>query len=244
MTHATEATLVAIRDGALVDADESIHVFGCEVCTDELDRVTARSVRVGRALDDDDISIDIEAAKASVRARLDRKRAAERPRRRYHLPLGRAAALLLVAAGAASALPGSPVREWIGLGTADGPTAPTTATSQEVPTPSGIEVAVSARGITVTLRGVPAAEQVQVVWLDEQLARISAADGSSYTFADGRAEAVVTGGPVSVALPRSGPAMLEINGTVVLSRSGETLTLPLGSVRRDDDGIVLTVPDR
>lgn len=244
MSHASEAVLVAIRDGALVDADDSIHVSGCDVCSGELDRVSQRAFRVRAAIDDMDTPIDVERAKAAVRARLDRKRASERPRRNFSLPLGRAAALLLVAAGAASALPGSPVRAWLGVDGAVDPATASTEAVQEVPGPGGIEVPVTDAGIIVTLRGVPAAEEVLVVWLDEPLARISAADGSSYGFADGRAEAVVTGGPVSVSLPRTGAARLEINGSLVLSRSGETVTLPLGSVSRDDDRVVLTVPDR
>lgn len=244
MSHATEGILVAIRDRALVDADESIHVSGCDVCSADLERVTARAGRVEDALDGFDTPIDMERAKASVRAKLDRKRASERPRRQFPLTLGRAAGILLVAAGAVSALPGSPVRAWLG---ADGGVAPTTTAVeglQEAPVPGGIEVPVSEDGITVSLRGVPSAEEVRVLWLDEPIARISAADGSSFSYADGRAEAVVTGGPLSVSLPRAGSVHLEINGAVALSRTGETLSLPLGSVTRGDDEVVLAVPDR
>ena len=50
MTHAVDGTLVAIRDGALIDADEGIHVSGCDVCARELERAVERSDRVRAAL--------------------------------------------------------------------------------------------------------------------------------------------------------------------------------------------------
>jgi len=242
MTHVAEGTLLAIRDGALVDTDDTIHVSGCEVCSSELGRISERAERIGAALRSLDTTIDVERAKASVRARLDRKLAAERPRRRFALPFGRAAAVLLLAAGAASAMPGSPVREWLGFGPSAAVPAETAVPQSAGPT--GIEVPVSDQGITIALRGVPVAEEVEVMWIDEPLARISAADGSTYRMADGRAEAVITGGPVSISLPRTGTAVLEINGAVVLTRSGDAVSLPMGSLSSDDDRIVLTVPER
>lgn len=242
MSHVAEGTLLAIRDGVLVDADDTIHVSGCEACSSELVRINERADRISAALKDLDTTVDIERAKSAVRARLDRKLAAERPRRRFAIPLGRVAALLLVAAGAASAMPGSPVRAWLGVGSST--RVPEAVTAQPDFGPAGIEVAVSDAGITIALRGVPVAEEVEVVWIDEALARISAADGSTYRLADGRAEAVITGGPISVSLPRTGTAVIEINGAVVLTRSGDALSLPLGSLSSDDDRTVLMVPER
>lgn len=242
MTHVAEGTLLAIRDGALVDTDDTIHVSGCEACSSELGRISERAERIGDALKGLDTTIDVERAKASVRARLDRKMAAERPRRHFTLPFGRAAAILLLAAGAASAMPGSPVREWLGIGAPAEVTA--VAAVQPAAGPAGIEVPVSDQGITIALRGVPIGEEVEVVWIDEPLARISADDGSTYRIEDGRAEAVITGGPVSISLPRTGAAVLEINGAVVLTRSDDAVSLPMGSLSSDDDRIVLTVPER
>ncbi len=243
MSHVLEGTLTAIRDGALVDADDTVHLSGCDVCTGELARLTERSTRIAASFDHFEATIDVERAKEAVRARLDRKRAAERPRRSFSVPVGRAAALLLVAAGAVSALPGSPVRAWLGL---DAPAVSETTTGamQQDPGPAGIEVPVSEAGVTIALRGVPVAEEIEVEWIDEAIARISAADGSSYSVGDRRAEAVVTGGPVVVALPRSAPVVLEINGVVMLTRSSGSVSMPLGSVSSNENRITLSVPDR
>ena len=108
----------------------------------------------------------------------------------------------------------------------------------------GIEVPVGAAGIVVSLRDVPTGE-IEVAWIDGGVARITAGDGSRYTFADGRAEASVTRGPVLVELPRGmSPVSLEVNGRMVLVRTEAGLELPSGSLSRGPDRIVIMINQR
>lgn len=243
MTHLNEGIVIAIRDGALVPGDARVHAEECSVCAEALARARQRAEDIAEILGSMTADVDVEAAKASVRARLDELRAAERLRRRWIPSLGRAAALLLVAAGAAYALPGSPVRGWIESTqerlTVDPPVA---ATSQERVDGSRIEVAVPDEGIHVGLRSVAPGAEVQVVWLDEPVARISAAAGSSYSFAEGRAEAVVTAGDVRLEIFRGARAVsIEINGRMVYEGSSDSPRLLEGVVTRNEDRMIFTI---
>ncbi|MEM7414689.1 MAG: hypothetical protein AAF389_04270 [Gemmatimonadota bacterium] len=241
MTRSDEGTIVAMRDGALVDADDRMRVENSPAGMEELREAGRRADRIADTLAHYPTPIDLDRAKAEVRARLDAQRRAERPRPRIHLTLGKAASLVLLGAAAASALPNSPVRSWV-----EGRLTP--AASVEVAAPivaagEEIEVPVGTDGLVVALRGVPEGEEIEVLWTVERTARISAADGSSFTFAAGRAEAIVTGGPVLLVLPQSaGPIRVDVNGRRVLSRQASDVELPEGSVEESAERIILAVP--
>ena len=241
MTRCDEGTVVSVRDGALIDADDRLHIESCPQCTEELREAELRAERIAAELALDPIVVDTEAAKAAVRARLDALRGAEKPRRHIRRPLGQAAAFVLLGTAAAAALPSSPVRSWIDS-RIQPPVAVETTTAAEVG-PATIEVPVGDEGLTVSLRGVPEGEQIEVVWTEEATAEISAADGSSYAIAEGRAEAVVTGGPIRLTLPSlAGPIRVEVNGRRVLPRRAEEIELPEGSIEESTSRLLLAVP--
>lgn len=247
MTHLDEGTILALRDGALVTGDAREHIASCGRCAGALGEAGRRADAVAQALATIDRPVDVEAAKARVRARLDR--APERnPVRTLGVGhLGRAAAILLLAAGAVTAaLPGSPVRDWL-RPTPDATTVPpeaVAAIAQEAHE-GGIVVSVPDGRIDVVLTGVQAGSRLDVVWRDAATARISAAAGSSFSYAEGRAEARVSAGPVRVELPRYAPVVsISVDGRTYLRRSSSGLELLAPVVEQSDDLIRFVVRER
>jgi hypothetical protein len=239
-----EGTIAAMRDGALLSTDAHLHVEACDACREALDSAKVRAAEVASDLETLDLPIDVEAAKTRVRERMDAMRSAERPQRGRPWYVGRAAALLLLTAGAAYALPGSPVRDWISpSATHDDESAGVT--GPRAPEPLGIEVDVPDGRIRITLRGMIAESELEVVWLDTPTARISAALGSSYSLAEGHLQATVTAGPVRVEIPRGASMIsIEVNGRMVLQRSEDGLELPGQVLGQDPDRILFSIPER
>jgi hypothetical protein len=233
-----------MRDGALLSTDAHLHVEACDACREALDSAKVRAAEVASDLETLDLPIDVEAAKTRVRERMDAMRSAERPQRGRPWYVGRAAALLLLTAGAAYALPGSPVRDWISpSATHDDESAGVT--GPRAPEPLGIEVDVPDGRIRITLRGMIAESELEVVWLDTPTARISAALGSSYSLAEGHLQATVTAGPVRVEIPRGASMIsIEVNGRMVLQRSEDGLELPGQVLGQDPDRILFSIPER
>lgn len=247
MSHLDGGTVVAIRDGALVDTDAEEHLGDCSQCQSLLSDALRRSELIGASLAEMDTTIDVAAAKAAVRERLDAHRDGA-PRRAGPLPrhMGRAAAILLVAAGAAYAMPGSPVPGWLFDATPEGTIeGPAPVAVQEAPNEGGIEVNVPDGRIRVVVTGVTPGSTVEVIWTDGATARISAAAGSSFSFGDGRAEATVAPGPVRIELPRFAAAVsLEVDGRTYLRRDSAPLEVLEPVAERTDDLIRFVVPER
>lgn len=244
MTHLEEGTIVAIRDGQLVDADAKAHVGTCAQCASALDGARRRAELVSSALSLLDAPVDTKRAKQVVRRRLDHQREADTATTRWVVHLRRAAAVVLLTAGAAYALPGSPVRGWLGPEPETVDTPPGTTSAQESAR-GGIEVLVPDGRIRVSLTQVQPGVTIEVVWTDEARARISAAPGSSFSFGDGRAEADVAGGPVLVELPRLAPVIsLVVDGRTYLRRSSGPLEVLEPTVQRTDDRLRFVVSAR
>jgi len=245
MTHLDEGTLTALRDGEAEEAARD-HLHGCSDCQTALREARNRAETIESLLADLDEPLDVEGAKASVRARLDtgpwRHQARRTP---WSSGLGRAAAVLLVAAGAASALPGSPVREWItgtsrvrdeGVGASQG---------LPVQQQSGIAVQVEDRTLRIAIDGATPGSELEVLFTEGETARIAAPAGSGFSFGDGILEARVVSGPVRVELPSGAVlATLDLNGRRYLSRRDGVLDVLGPSSERRDTRIVFTVPDR
>lgn len=247
MKHLDEGTIVALRDGALVLSDVRTHAGECSVCAEALGAAEKRAATIARALHSIVVPVDVEAAKARVRARLDGQRAAEVPRARILWPLGRAAVLLLVGAGAAYAIPGSPIRAWLDpveVAPSHGAATSTVVEPQAVED-GGIEVGLRSGAIAISLTGVGDAEQITVTWVDEPVARISAPAGSSYGFAEGRAEVSVTPGPVRIEVDRAATSVvLEVNGRMVLGGPAANPRVTAEVATQTPDQIVFTLPQR
>jgi hypothetical protein len=242
MSHLSDGTIVAIRDGALVAGDARIHAMECPVCAEALEDAGRRAAAIESALSLTSAAVAVDDAKARVRARLDARRAGERPRRRFSLPLGRAAGLILLAGGAVYAMPGSPVRDWVGeIGVGARVDPLPASTSQEWSRAGSIEVQIPDEGIHIGLRSVTPGTVVQLLWLDDPIARITAAEGSSYSFAEGRAVAMVAPGPVRIEIFRDTPTVsLEVNGRMVFQGSASTPSLLESVGVRESDRVVFT----
>ncbi len=247
MSHLEHGTITAIRDGALVTGDAREHLGGCPRCRAELERAGRRADRIATALAGLDVPVDTASAKAAVRRRLDARRDRDsRPERHWRRHLGRAAAIVLATAGAAYAVPGSPVREILRpvvVPVAPGPTE--SAATQEAPQEGGIAVSVPDGRIRVLVRDAAPGTEIEVVWVDAASARVLAAPGSSFSFGEGRAEATVAPGPVRVHLPRFAPDVtLEVDGRPYLRRAATELELLERPISTSDDRIRFVVPGR
>jgi antitoxin (DNA-binding transcriptional repressor) of toxin-antitoxin stability system len=120
-----------------------------------------------------------------------------------------------------------------------------TTVAQEVITDGGIEVGLQAGRITIALSGVRDGEEVTVRWIDEPVARVAAGAGSLYGFAEGKAEAVVSGGPIAVEVSRAATSViLQVNGRTVLRGNATTSVLDADVVSQTSDRIVLSFVER
>jgi hypothetical protein len=249
MTHLDEGTILAVRDGAREVDDALEHLAGCAPCSRQLARARTRATEVAEALEalDDDVRVD--AAKAVVRKRLDDSRTQRARRGEHGWPaLGKAAALVVLAAGAASALPGSPLRTW--WEERDGtpvplaePTGPSAAPQEGLV--GGIAVPLDAGRIAVIVRGAAPGTRVRVEWVERLTASVSAPAGSGFTYGGGRAEVDAAPGALRIELPRTaGYATLEVNGVEYVRRSDEQLDVTGPVTERSDAGVSFIVPER
>lgn len=247
MSHLDEGTIVSLRDREWTPEDAFTHAESCADCGSALLEARHRAGEIGSALEALDApSPDLEEARAQVRARIDARAAKElrAGARWWSGHLGRAAAVLLVAAGAISALPGSPVRDWLSVPEEVGHTVheavPTAAQEAET---SGVAVAVPIGGIRVLIHSLGPIDRLEVVWSDQATAKVDAPAGSRFTYGEGRVEAVVAGGSVRVELPRAGGAVsLEVDGRTYLARRGDDIEVTGPVSAQSEEGIRFTVP--
>jgi hypothetical protein len=157
-------------------------------------------------------------------------------------------ALLLVAAGAAYALPGSPLRSWLARGDADG--VRTTATVQPAPAvtsdpETGVHLDVAGGPLRIVLNGVAAGTEIEVRWVSGTTASVMAPRGTRFTTSDGRIEAVTAAGTVRVELPRGAlPASLVVSGRTYLRNGHAGLDVPGPVFERGEGVIRFRVPAR
>ncbi|MEQ9398041.1 MAG: hypothetical protein RJQ04_02625 [Longimicrobiales bacterium] len=266
MNHISEEGLLALRDGDDLAAADAGHLEGCVECQARYDDVEARARTVSAALEVLDESWDMDAARASVRSRVAAVTAARaadpassvRPlavpggasSTVWRAPLARAAVIVLLLGGTASALPGSPVRDWLstllggglvveeipGAGV-EGASAPSAAPAAADAQGTGIRLAAEAP-LRISILGLGPDQDVIVRWITVDEVAVLAPAGSRFTSSDGRVEAVVSGGPVTVELPRTmTPATLEVGGRIYLRRSADGLEVQGPTVDRSDDRI-------
>jgi len=246
MRHVEEGTLLALRDGDASAEPATPHLHGCALCAEALEESRTRSRMIAEALATLDEPVETTHAKAAVRRRLDARRGDALRTGWLRAHLGRAAAILLLTAGAASALPWSPVREWWAGPSADpiatGEPTDAVATAQGSPA-AGISVAVPDGRIAVIVRGPAPGSAIDVVWTEGVTASVSAPPGSGFSYADGRVEVDAAAGAMLLELPRAAAFVsLEVDGRIFLQRSGERLDVPGPAAERTDAGIRFVVP--
>lgn len=249
MTHLDETALVALRDRQDLVEDRAVgHLEACLPCATALTGVAERARLIEHALASLDEPVDdLEARRAAIRARLDQRTAADLRGGGWWRPahLGRAAAVLLVAAGAVSALPGSPVREWLS-GPPSSEVEPgvlETAPVLQEAEAAGVTVPVSSGGVRVLISSLGPLGSLEIVWSDDEDVHLDAPAGSRFSYAEGRVEALVAGGPVRIRLPREGaPVSVDVDGTSFLTRSGDQIRVTGPVVERSENRILFQAP--
>ena len=247
MSHLTDRAIVELRDGAPLAADSRTHLNGCEACRRALEEAETRAADIASALTDLDERFDGEAAREAVRARLVNGRASaglsrERKARASFWTLGRAATFLILATGALSALPGSPLREWVSGGEPEASAATELAPAVGVE-PVGIRMTVEDGPLVVELDKVPSGTPIEVRWVEGRAVTVFAAPGSSFSSGEGRVRATIAGGPVAVELPKStSGASLMVNGRMYARRSAGGVDVSGPVDERDPDRIRFIVP--
>lgn len=260
--HLDEGRLQALLDGELPGEEERVarsHLASCAPCRQALDELGMQVTLVSGALGSLDIPPPFLPAREAVRRRLVPGGGGGAPSpvsvRREHRRDPRwlrAAAMILVSVGVgASALPGSPVREWVArewLG-APGVQAPVSA-MEGAPVAAPVadpDVAVflppSGGQVRVDVTGLPAGATVRVELVDRADAAVFAPGGSRFETSPGRLHASVEGDHVRVEFSRDVPwASLWVNGERALSRSGGRLELAGPGARVEGDTILFQLP--
>ena len=258
-SHPSEARLVAYLDGELGHDDRaavSRHLLDCAECA----RTMAELRRSSEAFSE--VVGGLRPPPTRTTAEDVRRRAAEEApsaagdgRGRFAWSrwstTARIAASVVVLLGAAAALPGSPVRSWLGRsveqvqallgGDRDRPAAEELETPPEeapvVEDRSGVAVSASSGSILITLHGVPQSTAIRVRMVDGPQAGVWNA-GGEYRTAPGRIDVTdPESDALLVEIPRTvGQVRLEVNDELTaVSRDGELEVLVPGAELRDGE---------
>ena len=159
--------------------------------------------------------------------------------------LGRAAVLVLIAAGALSALPG-PFNGWIPRTFSGGsPLATPISPAPEPPGQVGGRMEVVNGPVLVHLENVVPGTVIDVRRVAGRAVGVLAATGSEFSYGSGEVRAAVVAGPVTVELPDGVvPATLIVNGAtyLVVDAVGMEVTGPT-SVRSGESLVTFEVPN-
>jgi len=243
--HPNDGLILAFLDGELDRSGQEeirIHLDGCGAC-----RNTAHDLRESSEAAAQGLAVlDVQAPMELARTFLGRRFRREPSRPRIRFPgLARAAGIaLLLVGGAASALPGSPVRQWITSGWDQLTQVRDLSLEEAGPDPSGPETAFvpgeeeAGAGIgtadgEVELRvlDLPEGAEVRVLLVDGDHAGIYGPPGTHFRTEAGRIEAVAPSGGVRIELPRGARrARVIVNGELYLRKIGDRLEI-LGPVR-------------
>ena len=252
MMHLDDGRLRAQVDEELGDAEASavrLHLAECGTCRDRKTELEARSALVALALGRLDTAAPPDGAHAALLERIDSapsKTGSAPPtrlRRAFRMPLARAAALaLLLGAVVATALPASPVREWIAAGWAratdlfdSGDDAPVEApnetpdggaTAQDA-TPAVVGIPATGQEISIVLREIRPGTLIVIRMVPGGQAGVSAGDPASFRTAEGRIEVTGAVGQVLVDLPDEASVVsIEVNDRIYLRREGDRIDAP------------------
>lgn len=258
MNHLQDHELVTLRDGGEVAVPRRDHLERCDACRLAMADAHSRAESIADVLSTLDSPVDLEASRAALAAKMAR-RAGEDPRvtpitagrvRRGRgsgfAPLRRAAAVLLISAGAAWAIPGSPVPGWFSdsstdLGTSVTPAATTPSTEDAPASRAGVRLPVGDEPIVVHLDGVTPGTRVEVVRTEDSAVTVYAAAGSTFASGTQDLRATLAEGPVRIEGPWEGMGALTVNGEVVLERIDGSWRIDAPVQEVADDRVIVLV---
>jgi hypothetical protein len=255
MSHPHDGDLRALLDDELDRGEaERIrqHLSGCSSCRARRDELRGAEETVRRALAGTGPTVDLESARRSVERRLEEAE----PRKASRGPrpaLARAAAVALVLlGGAAMAVPGSPVRGWLGglFDSSAAPDPPAVTAPDPAPGTGGdqagsaeIRLAPASGSVVVELVDAEPGTRVLVVRVDRESGGVTAGTGARFRTAAGRTVVTGASGEVRVEIPRSAAAARVIaNGRVLLRKEGTDTDYPSVEPESSGAGTLFIVP--
>ena len=242
MIHLTEGMIVAVRDREPVADEVLAHLNESAAGARALEDARSRAEAVEQALS----VLTVPLVVPIGRGRRDAVRGT-RTRGTVWTPgwLGRAAVLVLIGAGALSALPG-PFNGWIPrVFTGGPPPAPPSTSAPELPGQVGGRMEVVSGPVVVRLENVVPGTVIDVRRVAGRAVGVLAATGSEFSYRSGEVRAAVVAGPVTVELPDGVvPATLIVNGAsyLVVDAAGMEVTGP-ATAAGGEDLVTFEVPN-
>lgn len=234
MIHLTEGMIVAVRDREPVADEVLAHLNESAAGARALEDARSRAEAVEQALS----VLTVPRVVPIGRGRRDAVRGTRTRGTVWTLGwLGRAAMLVLIGAGALSALPG-PFNGWIPRVFTGGPApAPPSTSAPELPGQVGGRMEVVSGPVVVRLENVVPGTVIDVRRVAGRAVGVLAATGSEFSYGSGEVRAAVVAGPVTVELPDGVvPATLIVNGAsyLVVDAAGMEVTGPVTAAGGED----------
>jgi hypothetical protein len=238
MSHATEGMLQAYLDEEVTGAARhgiAEHLGACAACAAELDALRVLNARAATALAALDRPVAVEPALRTYRASRTTVAAGRRRVRWWRGSLARAAMLVLVVTGLASAaIPGLPVRQWLANAwdrvatffVGDREPIALEPPIVEAQLESGVAILPHLGRIQVARNGVASEATIRIELVDGPRAAVTgAAPGAHFSTARGWIEGTSLGaGEIVVELPVAArTAIVEVNGVLVATKEGDGL---------------------
>ena len=242
MIHLTEGMIVAVRDREPVADEVLAHLNESAAGARALEDARSRAEAVEQALS----VLTVPRVVPIGRGRRDAVRGTRTRGTVWTLGwLGRAAVLVLIGAGALSALPG-PFNGWIPRVFTGGPApAPPSTSAPELPGQVGGRMEVVSGPVVVRLENVVPGTVIDVRRVAGRAVGVLAATGSEFSYGSGEVRAAVVAGPVTVELPDGVvPATLIVNGAsyLVVDAAGMEVTGP-ATAAGGEDLVTFEVPN-
>lgn len=244
MGHPAEGEILAFLDGEAAGNLDTLraHLDSCKRCGALARRQSGAMATVAEALSLLDVEPGLEGARARI---LKRNAEGPAPGARIRRNLPRAASfVILLTAGAAAALPGSPIRRWVTRGWeaishAEEPVNPTgqgieagepaTAATAD-PGMVGATIPLRQGGLELVLRDLGAGASLRILLVDGGQAGIFAGEGTRFRSETGRLVASGPPGDVTMEIPLRQPRVLvTVNGQPYLRKTDRGLEI-LGPV--------------
>ena len=239
MGHLDEGLIRAFKDGEMREESEELeaHLATCPQCARVAREQDEALATVSGALSLLDSSPPMERARARI-LRLEREQRNRWRQLRRNLPRAASFAVLL-SAGAAAALPGSPVRQWVlqewvaifgdePVTTLSPPEAVDALPSgAEDPELVGATLPMTGGGVELRIEELVEGAEIRVLLVEGDRVGIFAGEGTRFRTEAGLLEARGAPGGITVEIPRDAP-MVEIlvNGVVFLRKRAGEMEIP------------------